>query len=62
MIAVGLTVLSMLPIALGLFITLRFRYWISFYLYMEGRKKLSHCFGLLKRAGLLKKIFFFIFI
>lgn len=52
MIAVGLIVFCMLPTALGLFITLRFRYWVSFCPYMEGRKMLSYCFGPLKGASL----------
>jgi len=45
MIAVGLTVFCMLPMALNLFITLRFRYWFSFYLYTEGRKNFPYCFA-----------------
>ena len=48
MIAVGLIVFCMLPMALNLFLTLRFRYWVSFCPYMEGRKNLSYCFDPLK--------------
>jgi hypothetical protein len=62
MTAVGLTVFCILPMALGLFTRQRFRHWSSCCLCMEGREKLSYCFGPCKELVCSKKISFLVFI